>query len=134
MVLRSLQPRIARHVVRVPFTDLGYLVLALYDVEDGIFRGLWIDSFPSDVKGKKPFVGQRSVNVSTISSTSQRLPKRHQLAPQLPGTYHSYAPHQYISQAPRPTYDQTDMPQTLALPYYAAQGTERPPISYTATG
>ena len=110
MVLRSLQPRIARHVVRVPFTDLGYLVLALYDVEDDIFRGLWIDSFPSDVKGKKPFVGQRSVNVSTISSTSQRLPKRHQLAPQPLGTHHSYAPHQYIPQAPRLTYDQTDMP------------------------
>ena len=32
MVLRSLQPRIARHVVRVPFIDFGSLVLALYDV------------------------------------------------------------------------------------------------------
>ncbi|KAL6350423.1 hypothetical protein AAG906_004374 [Vitis piasezkii] len=35
---RSLQPRIARHVVGVPFTDFGSLVLALYDVEDGISR------------------------------------------------------------------------------------------------
>ncbi|RVW30425.1 hypothetical protein CK203_088860 [Vitis vinifera] len=35
MVLRSLQPRIARHVVRAPFTDFGSLVMALYDVEDG---------------------------------------------------------------------------------------------------
>ncbi|RVW88104.1 hypothetical protein CK203_042912 [Vitis vinifera] len=32
MVLRSLQPRIARHVVGVPFADFGSLVLALYDV------------------------------------------------------------------------------------------------------
>ena len=40
MILRSLQPRIARHVVRVPFADFGSLVLALYDVEDGILRGL----------------------------------------------------------------------------------------------
>ena len=40
MVLRSLQPRIARHVVGVPFMDFGSLVLALYDVEDGISRGL----------------------------------------------------------------------------------------------
>ncbi|RVX02231.1 hypothetical protein CK203_025418 [Vitis vinifera] len=55
MVLRSLQPRIARHVVGVPFTDFGSLVLALYDVEDGISKGLWTDSSPSDVKGKKPF-------------------------------------------------------------------------------
>ena len=70
MVLRSLQPRIARHVVRVPFTDFGSLVLTLYDVEDDISRGLWTDSSPSDVKGKKPFGGQRSVDVSAISSSS----------------------------------------------------------------
>ncbi|RVW37103.1 hypothetical protein CK203_084558 [Vitis vinifera] len=62
MVLRSLQPRIARHVVGVPFIDFCSLVSALYDVEDGISRGLWTDSFPSDIKGKKPFVGQRSVD------------------------------------------------------------------------
>ena len=55
MVLRSLQPRIARHVVEVPFTDFGSLVLALYDVEDGISRCLWTDSSLADVKGKKPF-------------------------------------------------------------------------------
>ena len=57
MVLRSLQPRIARHVVGVPFADFGSLVLALYDVEDDISRRLWIDSSPSDIKGKKSFVG-----------------------------------------------------------------------------
>ncbi|RVW29023.1 hypothetical protein CK203_088881 [Vitis vinifera] len=55
MVLRSLQPRIARHVVGVPFADFGSLVMVLYDVEDGISRGLWADSSPSDVKRKKPF-------------------------------------------------------------------------------
>ncbi|WJZ96846.1 hypothetical protein VitviT2T_015493 [Vitis vinifera] len=59
MVLRSLQSRIAKHVVGAPFTDFGSLVMALYDVEDGISRGLWTDSSPSDVKGKKPFVGPR---------------------------------------------------------------------------
>ncbi|KAL6318646.1 hypothetical protein AAG906_000724 [Vitis piasezkii] len=55
MVLRSLHPRISRHVVGVPFTDFDSLVLAIYDVEDGISKGLWTDSSPSDVKGKKPF-------------------------------------------------------------------------------
>ncbi|RVW63960.1 hypothetical protein CK203_056779 [Vitis vinifera] len=108
MVLRSLQPRISKHVVGVPFTDFGSLVLALYDVEDDISRGLWADSSPSDVKGKKPFKGQRSIDVSALSF----------LRPQ----------------APHPTYDQTYQPQTLALPYYATQGIERPPVSYTATG
>ena len=77
MVLRILQPRIARHVVGVPFADFGSLVLALYDVEDGISRGLWTDSSPSDVKGKKPFEGQRSIDVSAISSSSQRPPRCH---------------------------------------------------------
>ncbi|XP_034704151.1 uncharacterized protein LOC117928364 [Vitis riparia] len=134
MVLRSLQPRIARHVVGVPFTDFGSLALALYDVEDGISRGLWADSSPSDVKGKKPFGGQRSTDVSAISSSSQRPLRRHQPIPQLLEARPSYTPQQYRPRAPYPTYDQIYQPQPLDLPYYATQSIERPPISYTATG
>ena len=77
MVLRSLQPKIARHIVGIPLTYFDYLVLDLYDVEDGIYRGLWTDSSPIDVKEKKPFRGQRSVDVSVISYTSQRPLRRH---------------------------------------------------------
>ena len=40
-------------MVKVPFIDFGYLVSALYDVEDGILRGLWSDSSLVDAKGKK---------------------------------------------------------------------------------
>ena len=134
MVLRSLQPRIARHVVGVPFADFGSLVMALYDVEDGISRGLWTDSSPSDIKGKKPFVGPRSADVSAIVSSSQRPLRRHQPISQFSEPHSSYAPHQYRPRAPRPTYDQTYMPQTLVLPSYATQGIERPAVSYTATG
>ena len=105
VVLKSLRPRIARHVVRVPFVDFGSLGLALYDVEDGISRGLWADSSPSDVKGKKPFGGQRSVDVGVIGSSSQRPPRRHQPIPQLPEARSSYTPQQYRPQAPRLTYD-----------------------------
>ena len=50
----QIQPKIDRHVVGVPFTNFGSLVLALYDVDDGILRELWTDSSPIDVKGKKP--------------------------------------------------------------------------------
>ncbi|RVW71175.1 hypothetical protein CK203_054405 [Vitis vinifera] len=103
MVLRSLQPRIARHVVEASFTDFGSLVMALYDVEDGISRGLWTDSSPSDIKGKKSFVGPRPAD-------------------------------QFRTRAPCPAFDQTYQAQPLALPYYATQGIERPPVSYTATG
>ena len=95
MVLRSLQPRIARHVVGVPFTDFGSLILALYDVEDGISRGLWTDYSPIDVKGKKPSRRQRSIDVSAINSTSQKPPRRHHPIPQLTGIHPSYAPQQY---------------------------------------
>ena len=125
MVLRSLQPRITRHVVKVPFIDFGSVVLALYDVEDGISRGLWTDSSPSDVKRKKPSGGQRSIDVNAINSTNQRLLRRHQPVPQLPGTHSSYPPQQYRSQAPHQTYDHTYMQPTLSLPYYAAQGAPR---------
>ncbi|WKA12991.1 hypothetical protein VitviT2T_030331 [Vitis vinifera] len=134
MVLRSIQLRIARHVVGVPFADFGSLVMALYDVEDSILRGLWADSSPSDVKGKKPFVGPRSTDVSAISSSSQRLPGRHQPIPQFPEPHFPHASHQYRSRAPRLTFDQTYQTQTLVLPSYATQGIERPAVSYTPTG
>ena len=133
MVLRSLQPRIARHVVGVPFVDFWSLVLALNDVEDDISRGLWADSSPSDVKEKKPFGEQRSIDVSAISSSSQRPLRHHQPVPQLLEAHPSYTPQQFRPRAPRPTFDQTYQPQPLALPYYATQSIERPPISYTAT-
>ena len=134
MVLRSLQPRIARHVVGVPFTNFGSLALALYDVEDGIYRGLWRDSSLDDVKGKKLSERQRSADMSAISSTRQRPPRRHHPVPQLTRTHISYAPQQYRPRAPHQTYNQTYMPSTLALSHYAMQGTKKPLVSYSATG
>ncbi|RVX14795.1 hypothetical protein CK203_012029 [Vitis vinifera] len=43
MFLRSLHPRFARHLTGVPFQDFRSLVQALFDVDDGISRGLCID-------------------------------------------------------------------------------------------
>ena len=40
MFLRSLHPRFARHLTGVSFQDFGSLVQALFDVDDGISRGL----------------------------------------------------------------------------------------------
>ncbi|RVW21342.1 Transposon Ty3-I Gag-Pol polyprotein [Vitis vinifera] len=59
MILRSLQPRFARHLMGFPHTDFGSLVQALYGIEEGIARGLWPESSPSDSKRKKPLGGQR---------------------------------------------------------------------------
>ena len=92
MIMRSLQPRFAWHLMGFPHIDFGSLVQALYGIEEGIARELWYESSPSDSKGKKPFGGQRSVDVSVISSSSQRPPRRRQLVPRFPETHHSYSP------------------------------------------
>ncbi|RVW83146.1 hypothetical protein CK203_044927 [Vitis vinifera] len=53
MFFRSLHPRFARHLTGVPFQDFRSLVQALFDVDDGISRGLWSDIIPSpDTEGK----------------------------------------------------------------------------------
>ena len=63
MILRSLQPRFARHLMGFPHTDFGSLVQALYSIEEGIARRLWSESSPTDSKGKRPLGGQRSGDV-----------------------------------------------------------------------
>ena len=72
MILRSLQPRFARHLMGFPHTDFGSLVEALYGIEEGIARGLWPESSASDSNGKKPSGGQRPGDVGTISSVGDR--------------------------------------------------------------
>ena len=78
MIMRSLQPQFARHLMGFLHTDFKSLVHALYDIEEGIARGLWYDSSPFDSKGKKPLRGQRSGDVNAINSIGLR-PSRHYL-------------------------------------------------------
>ena len=75
MIIRSLQPRFARHLMGFPQTDFGSLVQALYGIEEGISRGLWADSSPSDSKGKKPGSGPKPSNVGAIGMTGHRSPR-----------------------------------------------------------
>ena len=58
-----------------PQTDFGSLVQALYGIEEGISRGLWADSSPSDSKGKKPGSGSRPSDVGAIGMTGHRSPR-----------------------------------------------------------
>ena len=58
-----------------PHSDFGSLVQALYGIEEGIFRGLWADSSPSDSKGKKPGSGPRPSDVGAISMTRHWSPR-----------------------------------------------------------
>ena len=117
-----------------PHTDFGSLVQALYGLEEGIARGLWSESSPSDSKGKKPLGGQRSGDVGAISSTSLRPPKRYQTVGQTFGLYYPPSPRvQYRPRALSRSYDQTYVSSALTLPYHTAQGIERPHVSYFAT-
>ena len=46
MIMRSLQSRFARNLMGFPHVDFRSLVHALYGIEEGIARGLWLDSSP----------------------------------------------------------------------------------------
>ncbi|RVW78758.1 hypothetical protein CK203_059330 [Vitis vinifera] len=70
-----------RDQMRVPFQDFRSLVQALFDVDDGISRGLWSDIIPSpDTEGKR--VGGSSEGYGDICSADFQHRR--------PG-YHSYA-------------------------------------------
>ena len=60
-----------------PQTDFGSLVQALYGIEEGISRGLWADSSPSDSKGKKPRLGPKPLDVGAIGMTGHMSPRHH---------------------------------------------------------
>ena len=92
MIMRSLQPQFALHLIGFPHIDFGSLVHALYDIDDGITRGLWSESSPSDSKGKKPLGGHRSRDASAISSASLRPPRRYQTVGQTSGLYYPPSP------------------------------------------
>ena len=81
-----------------PHVDFGYLVQALYGIEEGISRGLWPDSSPLDSKGKKPTIGQRSGDVNAISTARPRPPRYYQIVGHTSRVY--YPPSPYVQYRP----------------------------------
>ena len=70
-----------------PHTNFGSLVQALYGIEEGIAGGLWEDSSPPDLKGKKPGSSPRSSNASAIGTSSHkfsRWPQTHRQSANIP--------------------------------------------------
>ncbi|RVW51445.1 hypothetical protein CK203_084010 [Vitis vinifera] len=45
---------------------MGFRCPPLYGIENGIARGLWVDSSLSDLKGKKPGLGPKPSDIGTI--------------------------------------------------------------------
>ena len=78
MIMRSSQPLFARHLIGFPHVDFRSLVYALYGIEKGIAKGLWLESSPSNLNGNKPAIGQRSGDVSAISAARPRPPRYYQ--------------------------------------------------------
>ncbi|RVX16107.1 hypothetical protein CK203_014441 [Vitis vinifera] len=66
-----------RHLMGFPQTNFGSLVQALYGIENGIARRLWVDSSLSDLKGKKPGLGPRPSDIGTIGMMGHRRLKGH---------------------------------------------------------
>ena len=141
MIMRSLQPRFARHLMGFPQTDFGSLVQALYGIEEGISRGLWADSSPSDSKGKKPGSGPRPSDVGAIGIT------RHRSCTDTPyqmtqlGQYRPASPFRpvgptYLHSPPQPVYA-THAPQRPHVQYhqqYRAPPPPRPARQFTQLG
>ena len=98
MIMRNLQPKFARHLMGFPHTDFGFLVQALYGIEEGIARGLWSESSPTDSKGKRPSRGQRSGDVGAISSVGMRPLRGYPTVGQTSGFY--YPPSPYVQYRP----------------------------------
>ena len=100
MLLRSLQPKYARHLMGFPQTDIGTLIEALYGIEEDISRGLWSYSSLFDFKGKKTLGGHRYGNVGTISTIGSRPFRRFQTTTQTSRAPYSISYAQYMPPTP----------------------------------
>ena len=116
-----------------PQTDFGSLVQALYGIEEGISRGLWADSSPSDSKGKKPGSGPRPSDVGAIVITRHRpctdtpyqMTQRGQYRPASP--FRPIGP-TYLHSPPQPVYA-THAPQRPHVQYHQQYRAPPPPRS-----
>ena len=107
MIMRSLQPSYARHLMGVPIMDYKALIEAWYGIEDGMARSLWSDSSSFDIKGKKPSGSYRPGEVGAISSFRHGAPKPR---------YASIRSHRTSNAQSSVQYRLSIPPQSLRLP------------------
>ena len=113
-----------------PHTNFGSLVQALYGIKEGISRGLWADSSPSDSKGKKPGSGPKPSDVGTIGMTRHWSPRHIPFQRQFSDTpYQMIQWDQYRLATPfRP--DEPTYLHPLPQPVYTTQAPQRPHVQY----
>ena len=113
-----------------PHTDFGSLVQALYGIEEGISRGLWADSSPSDSKGKMPGSGPRPSDVGAIGMTRHRSPRHLSFQRQFSDTpYQMIQRDQYRPATPFRPAGSTYL-HLPPHPVYATQAPQRPHVQY----
>ena len=99
MIMRRLQPKIARYFIGMSFTDFTSLTSIIFGVEEDIARGLWLDSSPGDPKEKEPLVRQ-SPDVHTVSSSRQRVTRCCRVTPLSVKAYSPYSRHYHTQSVP----------------------------------
>ena len=129
MIMRSLQPSYVRHLMGLPIMDYRALIEALYGIEDGIVRDLWLDSSSSDSKGKKLSGSYRPGEVEAISSFRHGAPRPQYSSIRPHRTSYAQSSVQYRPSIP-PHPLRLPAPYTPPHPVYAAQVVERPPIAH----
>ena len=130
MIMLSLQPCYTRHLMGFPQTDFGSLVQTLYGIKEGISRGLWAYSSPSDSKRKKLGSRPRPLDVDTIGMMGHRPLRRPPTQRQFSDTSYQMIQHdQYRLAIPirpaGPAYL-----HLLPQPVYATQAFQRPPMQF----
>ena len=126
MIMRSLQPCFARHLMGFPHIDFGSLVQALYGIEEGTSRGLWTDSSPSDFKGKKLGSGPRPSDVGAIGMIRHWFPRHPPFQRQFSDTpYQMIGRCQYRPATPFKPVGPTFLHQP-PQPVYTTQAPQRP--------
>ena len=129
MIMRSLQPSYARHLMGVPIMDYRALIEALYSIEDGMARGLWSNSSSFDSKGKKPYGSYKPGEVGAISSFKHGAPRPQYASIRTYRTSYVQSSVQYRPSIP-PQPLRLPAPYTPPHPVYAAQVMERPPTTH----
>ncbi|RVW60990.1 Retrovirus-related Pol polyprotein from transposon 17.6 [Vitis vinifera] len=114
------------HFIYLPLEEkISQIIDALYGIEEGIARGLWSESSPTDSKGKRPSGGQRSGDVGAISSAGMRPSRRYQTVGQTPGLTACFAAH--VAERPPAPYTRPRAPQTTTY-------VQRPPRQFAQLG
>ena len=106
------------------------MVQALYGIEEGISRGLWADSSPSNSKGKKPGSGPRPSDVGAISMIGHWSPRHPPFQRQFSDTpYQMIERGQYRLATPFRPVGPTFL-HPPPQPVYATQAPQRPLVQH----